>query len=280
LPWLRRVTAHHVLHRRADEEVLLPQAQFLAVLRAVLGVQHAGDVLGLILGLHRAHVVAAVERLEVHGRAGPRRPKPHRGHTVQAISRNAVVVGGGDHFLGVDPVHHVVLVAGEPAAETHRVAQLGAHELPGIAVDQPVIGLLDLLPVDDPLAEHAVLVAQAVAHAGQADRGDGVHEAGRQPAQAAIAQRGVGLDLDEGIEVGAQLRAGLPDPVVKIGGQQGIHQGPAGEVLHGQVIDPLGVVLPGLLERLAPALDDPVAHGVEDGKHPVALRGRIHVFSD
>ncbi len=268
-----------VLHRCADEEILLAQPQLLAVLGAVLGVQHAGDVLGMVLFLHGAHVVAAVEGLEVDGLAGPRGPQPHGGHAGQAVARHAVVVGGGDHLLGVPPVHHVVLVRDQLAAEAHRVAQLGPHEFPRVAVHQPVVRLLDLAAVGDALLEHAVLVADAVAHAGQADGGDGIHEARRQPPQAAVAQRRVGLDLDQRVEVGAQLRAGLLHGVVEVGGEQGVHQRAAREVFHREVIDALGVVLARLLEGLAPALDDTVAHGMEDGEHPVALGGGFQVLA-
>ena len=56
---------------------------------------------------------------------------------------------------------------------------------------------LDLVAVLDLLAEHAVLVAQAVAVGGNLHRGQRVDEAGGQPAEAAVAQAGVRLRLGQ-----------------------------------------------------------------------------------
>jgi hypothetical protein len=47
-------TSHEILQRGADEEELLAQAQFAPVIGAVVRVQHPGDVLRLVLRLHRA----------------------------------------------------------------------------------------------------------------------------------------------------------------------------------------------------------------------------------
>ncbi len=70
---------------------------------------------------------------------------------------------------------------------------LGPDDLPRVGSTQPVVGVLDLPAVGDLLAEHAVLVAQAVADRGDLQRRQRVDEAGGQPAQAAVAQAGVGL---------------------------------------------------------------------------------------
>ena len=49
-------------------------------------------------------------------------------------------------------------------AEADPLCVLGAFQLPGVAVPQPVVGLLHLMAVLDALAEHAVLVTQSVAY--------------------------------------------------------------------------------------------------------------------
>ena len=67
--------------------------------------------------------------------------------------------------------------------------------------------------------------------------------------------------------------------VVQVGWQQRVHQRAAREVFHRQVVHALGVLVAGMLDGFAPALDDPIAHGVEDGEHPVALRGRFQVLA-
>ena len=97
------------------------------------------------------------------------------------------------------------MVGLQASAKAHDVTQLRAHELPGVAVDQPVIRLLNLAAVNNALAKHAVLVADAITNARQSHSSDGVQKAGRQPAQAAIAQSGIGLDIDQRVKVCAQL---------------------------------------------------------------------------
>ena len=63
-----------------------------------------------------------------------------------------------------------------------------------------------MLPaVLDHLAEQAVVVADAVAVGGDAERRHALHEAGGEPAEAAIAERGVGLELAQPVEVDAEL---------------------------------------------------------------------------
>src|SRR6266702_7451014 len=89
-------------------------------------------------------------------------------------------------------------------AEMHHVLDLGPRKLPWIARAQPVIRRLDLLAVDNLLTEHAVFVTDAVAEARNAERRHRIEEAGRQPAEAAVAERGVRLDIGERFHVHAE----------------------------------------------------------------------------
>ena len=66
--------------------------------------------------------------------------------------------------LGVAEMH-------DAAAELDLEGMFLPHELPGRAVASPIVRLLDLLAVVETLAEHAVIVADAVAPAGDADGG-------------------------------------------------------------------------------------------------------------
>jgi len=62
-----------VVQGRSHEEILLLEAQFLALGRGVLGVEHLGDVLGEGLRAHCLGIVARVEDLQVErlGGLGP-----------------------------------------------------------------------------------------------------------------------------------------------------------------------------------------------------------------
>ena len=77
------------------------------------------------------------------------------------------------------------------------------------AVGLPAVGLLALEAVDDLLLEQAVLVIDAVAVAGHAQRGQGFQEARGQTAEAAVAQPGVGFAVEHIVEVDAEPRQHL-----------------------------------------------------------------------
>src|SRR6476620_10877202 len=90
------------------------------------------------------------------------------------------------------------------AAEGHRVRDLRALELPGIAEGQPVLGILFLPAILDYLPEKAVVIADAVAIGGDREGRHALHEARREAAKAAIAEGGVRLDLAQVLKVNAQ----------------------------------------------------------------------------
>ncbi len=68
-------------------------------------------------------------------------------------------------------------------------------------MEQPLVRALDLPAIPERLGENAKLVADAIAHAGNVQRGQRVEETGRQPPQAAVAQprfRVEGNDIVQG----------------------------------------------------------------------------------
>ncbi len=130
-------------------------------------------------------------------------------------------------------------------------------------------------PVHDVLREHAVLVADAVAEGGQAERRHRVEEAGRQPPQAAVAQRRVGFLLLHVLEpprVGRHGRGGVAAQVER---RQRVAEAAADQELHRQVIDAarLGGALRGL--GLDPALGQLLPRHLGDGAHQVGGVGLV-----
>ncbi len=97
-------------------------------------------------------------------------------------------------------------------------------------------GAFDLAATGDLLREHAVLVAHAVAERRQAERGEGVEEARGEPAEAAVAERGVGLALEH---IG-QRRAGVlrrfAQRVVEAECGHGVAERAAHQEFHRQVV--------------------------------------------
>ena len=281
---LLHVPAEDVLQRGRGEEILLPQPQLLPRGRGVGRVEHPGQRIRPVALAQAADMVAGVEGVEPDRVDRQRRPQPQRVHPRAAPADHRGVVGGRDHPLRRLPdVARLVAVRLEvldEAAEADLVGALAAVELPRIAVLKPGLGQLDLVAVDDFLAEQAVLVADAVAVGGHAHRRHALHEAGREPAEAAVAERRVGLELGDHVEIDVELlqrlaqrlgQAEVPDCVA--------HQ-PADQELEAEIIDPLRAAGVGLARRRHPAVDGAVAHDQDRRLQPVVGLGDLGILAD
>ena len=213
--------AQHILQGRRGQHILLLDAQALALPGGVVGVQDAGDVLGLVLGVQRPQVVLIVEGVEVQLLLGLALPQAQCAHVLGAVADDGNVVGNGQNgMVGELDLHGVVIAA----------------EGPGVAELCPVVGVLHLTAVGvKALLEQTELVAQAVAGQGNIGGSSAVQEAGRQTAKTAVAQSVV-LDVLENRQVnpvlGKQLLHLVQNAQVE---QVGIHQ-TADQVLGGDVV--------------------------------------------
>src|SRR5258706_767961 len=93
----------------------------------------------------------------------------------------------------------------DAAAEMNVVAHLRRLEFPGVAETQPLIGIFLLPALRDDLAEQAEIVTDAVADRGNGERRHALHEAGRQPSEAAIAERCIRLAFAQLWEADAEI---------------------------------------------------------------------------
>ena len=276
-----QVAPHQVLQRGRGEEVLLLEAQFTPLRRRVVGVQHARERFGEHLVLGRGEVVALVELRQVEGLRGLGRPQPQRVDVARAPAGDRHVVADRDHALLRRPVVAVAQLVIDLAAERDLVAHLGAGQFPGIAaLDQPLLGFLDLPTLLDVLAEQAVLVADAVAIGRDAERRQRVHEAGRQAPEAAVAERRVGLLRQDLVVVDVQVlergldQFGHAEVVDRV-----LEQAPDQE-FHRQVVDALAVLAVDALGRLHPAVQQVLADGVGQRHVPVVRHGVIGILAD
>ena len=168
----------------------------------------------------------------------------------------------------------------DPAAETDGVIVFGPLEFPRIAVGEPVLRGFLLPAAADDLAEQAVIVTDAVAMCGDFQRRHAVHEAGGEAPEAAVAERGVGLDAAQLGQIDAELleRLGhrLHDP--EIG--HGVEQQSADQEFQREVVDALAPVGVGRGGELEPSFDDDVAGGEGDGEKPVARARDLRNLAD
>ena len=272
------VAAQQILHAGADEEVFLVQAQLAPGGRGVVRVQHTADILRVVFALDSRKIIATVERAKIDFVGGLGRPQAQGVGGLRVVAGDDGVVGHGLHLIGADPLVNT-FVFHHMTAELHPVHHLGPGKFPWVALRQPVVGNLDLPTVHNGLAEHAVVVADAVTKARNIERGHGVQKTGRQPPQAAVAQSRIRLEFADGRHIHAEVQQRLPHPATQAQGQQGVAKSAPHQKFHGQVIHPLGIL--GVLRAggFHPALDQLVTHGEGCGVEPILGAGGLRVFA-
>ena len=164
-------------------------------------------------------------------------------------------------------------------AEAYLVGGFLALELPWIAVGEPVFRHFDLLTVLDLLLEKPMLVADAITIGRDIDARHALHEAGGEPAEAAIAQRRIGLERFDQIEVDIEALERLRDGFDEAEIAHRIAQEAADEEFEREVIDPLGAPCVGIARRIHPVIDDPVAHRMDGGGEPIMVARHERVLA-
>ena len=250
------VDAQDVLQGGRGDDILLLDAQALALVVGVVGIEHPGDVLGPVLGVQGPGVILGVEGVEIQLIHRLALPQAQGADIVGAVADDGHVVGHGQHGL-----------VGKFDGDGVVVAAVA----PGIAVVGPVVGQLPLgAGLVEALLEQAELVAQAVAAQGQVAGHGAVQEAGRQAAQAAVAQGGV-LDLLHAGQIHALLGEGVPQlledaEVVEVGIDHAAHQ-----ILGGEIV---GLAVFGAeIAVLHPAVVDLHHHSLTQGVMQLLRRG-------
>ena len=156
--------AQNALRRRGDEEILLTDAQGLALHVVIRRVEHLGDDLGHRALLEALHVAAGGKKIHVEVVRAVRLPETEGVDAPVAIRRDEHVARHGQHAL-IAAQLAVVVAVGVPmllhaAAEAHLDRVLMARHEPARGGRAPVVRDLGLAAVDDPLPEDAQLVAQ------------------------------------------------------------------------------------------------------------------------
>src|SRR5262249_48199236 len=85
--------------------------------------------------------------------------------------------------------------------EAHTGGDIGAHDFPGIALLQPLIGHLDLRALVETLLEDAELVADPVADRRHFERRQRIEVAGAESSESAVAKPGLFLEREQRIEI-------------------------------------------------------------------------------
>ncbi len=271
--------AQHVLDRAGHEEILLLQAQLLALHLLVVGVEDFGNVFRIDLILHRPVIIAPVEIGEVEGLGRLGAPQAQQGASIDAVAEHRGVVGDADHDPARHPAHTIlsllVSVRLGVSAQLDHFGEQWAGHLPDIAVMQPLVGDLDLPAVLDDLVEDAELVADAVAYGRISQSRQRVQITSGQPAQPAVAQPRLLLQPDELLEIQAQIFHRLAGVLGYAEVQQLVAQVRPDQKLGRQVGNLPDIGCVAALDLLHPELHDAVAHREREGLVAILGRGNI-----
>ena len=206
---LVHLNLQNMLQAAGDKEELLLQAQLLSLKAFVVGIENLGYVLGCHFVANCAEEIPSVEGAEVETLDSLCRPEAHGVGGVGFVAEDWGVMGNAAHDSLRNPMHVQVAVGvGVPrgvSAHLHFKGILGAFQRPWVAQPQPFVGGLDLPAVANLLVEDAKFVADAVADGGYVERGQRVHEAGSQAAQAAVAKSRLFFLLDQHVQIKAEL---------------------------------------------------------------------------
>src|SRR6266853_844124 len=202
------MTLDQILQRGRDEEIFLTQPQLAARRALVVRIEELADRFRARLLGAGAEIIAGVEHVELERVGRARRPQPQRVDVLAAPTHDRCVVGDGLHGFRRMPDRALASLGFDvfdAAAEMNVVDHLRPLEFPGVAETQPLIGIFLLPALRDDLAEQAEIVTDAVADGGNGERRHALHEAGRKPSQAAIAERRIRLAFTQLREADAEI---------------------------------------------------------------------------
>ena len=235
-----------IAHRASHQEVFLDEPQFPSRDDGVRWIEHLGNGFRSDLLLDGVEIVAVIEDLHVEVVGGARGIEPQAIHGSSAVTGNQHVIRNANQNFPIHP-HRVItaLAVGgvlDASVYGHETCLIGAGDLPGTALREPVIGPFPLVSVVDFLLEQTVFVIDAVAAGGHSERSHRIQKTGGQAAETAVAERRIEFTVLDGFKIRSQIAEGLAiqltnPQVVKVIPQRLSHQ-----KFNGEVVDPFGIV--------------------------------------
>ena len=283
LPVGGEVPLDQVLQRGRNEEIFLPQPQLAPRGALVVRIEEFADRFRARFLGDGAEVIAGVEDVEPQRVGRARRPQPQRVDVLAAPADDRRVVGDGLNGFRRPPrraVTAAVIDMIDMAAEMNVIDHLRPLEFPGVAEAQPFVRIFLLPALRNDLAEQAEIVADAVADGGNGQRRHALHEACREPPEAAIAERRVRLAFAQVVKPDAEIAERRLEHRQQAHIVQRVGEQTADQEFEREVIDPLAAGVVALLFGRQPAVHDAVAQRQRRGLVPVAPGRHAGVLAD
>ena len=215
------VRINHRLQRSRDEEVLLANAQDLAVISRVIRVEHAAQVMDALPFDNGVGETLRVEGVIVELTHWLRVPQAQRADVIGAVAGNWHVIWNSAH---------------DQVIKGDNLGEFLATNDEGVALFHPRIRVLILEAIFEGLLEQAVAVEDAITGHRQILRGTGIQEAGGQTTQATVTESGVVFSLEHVCQILAVLFHGSRGLIHQTCIEQVIQQGATHEELGGEVV--------------------------------------------
>ena len=256
-----QVAVDYILNGRGDEEILLAQAQALALGMVIRGIEDLAYDLRHGVLLHGAQIIALIKGVHVNFRA-LRAPEAQNADSLAVLAGYHHIIGHGVNFLRVlyiDAVIAVLPVIDNFALEADIDALLLARDEPDLAAGKPKIGHLGLPAVNKLLLEDSVFVENGVAHSEIAVGCECVEIARRETAETAVAQARIRLAVIELVELDAEVFESLFHDGNEIEVIERVLERASHEELHAHIVHALRAALFAALLELVSALSEHIA---------------------
>ena len=180
--------------------------------------------------------------------------------------------------LRIDPARSVVTPVVEDvfdaAEEPDFLRVFRPDNLPRTAEDDPVVGCLNLMAVDEGLFKQAEFIVDAVTERGVILGRQRIQKTGGEPAQTAVAEAHVDLGFADLFEVLTKALQRRFRRAEQSGRQQVVAEKPAHQIFEREIVNAADVLFVVHRLRRNQALMNGVAHRKSRGDPPVPGRGR------
>ena len=170
------IVCDRILDTGRDEKVLLPEAQFLSFIGAVIRIEDSGQLVRKSALFHD-RIVVLVIRSDCPGI-----PEKHRIDDPVPMADDRNLIRNSQNLEAVPvnkviPLFPVIVDLFHPAAKTNDPGFFRMTDLEGISLINPVIRELSLISVYDGLPEQTVVITNAAADRTVAEGGERFHKA-------------------------------------------------------------------------------------------------------
>ena len=193
---LRLMLADNGLHGCRSQEIELLQAQLFALLMVIFRIKHLGDNLRQLPLSSGMDIVAAVKIIQIEPSGRARAPKTQRRRQRGLIADYRHIIGHCINGMIVFMDDFQPLIGPDLldlAVKAYFIALIGTRDFPYIPFFRPVVRNLNLFPVENPLPEQAIFIADTAANCRKLQCGKGIKETGGQAAQTAVSEARVGF---------------------------------------------------------------------------------------